>query len=42
VASRFDSLVKQAESAPGVDGLAHLATPILDEVDHLENVFTGK
>jgi hypothetical protein len=42
VASRFDSLVKQAESAPGVDGLAHLATPILDEVDNLENAFTGK
>lgn len=42
VASRFDTLVKQAESAPRLDTLAHLATPILDEVDNLENAFTGK
>jgi hypothetical protein len=42
VASRFDSLVKAAESAPGVHGLGRLATPILDEVDNLENVFPGK
>jgi hypothetical protein len=41
VASRFDGLVKQAESAPRLDTLAHLATPILDEVDQLENAFTG-
>jgi hypothetical protein len=42
VAARFDSLVKAAESAAGVDGFARLATPILDEVDNLENVFAGK
>jgi hypothetical protein len=41
-AARFDSLVKAAESAAGVDGFARLATPILDEVDNLENVFTRK
>ena len=42
VAARFDSLVKQAESAPRADTLARLATPILDEVDNLENVFPAK
>jgi hypothetical protein len=41
VASRFDALVKAAESTSSVDGLARLATPILDEVDNLEKVFTG-
>jgi hypothetical protein len=41
VASRFDSLVKQAQSASSVDTLARLATPILDEVDNLEKVFAG-
>jgi hypothetical protein len=40
VASRFDALVRAAESASGVDGFARLATPILDEVDNLEKVFT--
>jgi len=39
VASRFDSLVKAAEAVTAVDGFAHLATPILDEVDNLEKVF---
>jgi hypothetical protein len=42
VASRFDSLVKQAESAPHAHTLARLATPILDEVDRLEAVFPGR
>jgi hypothetical protein len=42
VASRFDSLVKKAESTRGVDELARLSTPILDEVDNLEHAFTGK
>ena len=42
VATRFDSLVKQAESTRSVDALARLATPILDEVDSLEGVFASK
>jgi hypothetical protein len=42
VASRFDSLVEGAKSATGVDAFARLATPILDEVDNLENVFAGR
>jgi hypothetical protein len=42
VASRFDSLVKAADSAAGVDAFARLASPILDEVDNLEKNFPGK
>ena len=40
-ASRFDALVKAAESATSVDEFSRLATPILDEVDNLEKVFAG-
>ncbi|MCB1025049.1 MAG: hypothetical protein KDB79_11690 [Acidobacteria bacterium] len=38
-AALFEGLVKRAEAASSVADYAKLATPILDEVDNLENVF---
>ncbi|HWE43713.1 MAG TPA: hypothetical protein VG432_14500 [Gemmatimonadaceae bacterium] len=39
-ATRFDALVSRAEGASTVAAYARLATPVLDEVDRLEAVFT--
>ncbi len=39
VAAKFESLVAQTEKAVSVADYAKVATPILDEVDNLENVF---
>ncbi len=39
LAAKFDSLVVRAEAAKASAQFTNLATPILDEVDHLENVF---
>lgn len=38
-AAVFEKLVKETESAKSISDYAKLATPILDEVDNLENVF---
>jgi len=41
-AERFGKLIAQVEAAQSPADFGKLATPVLDEVDNLEKVFTGK
>ena len=41
-AERFDKLIAQVQAAQSPADFGKLATPVLNEVDNLEKVFTGK